>query len=294
MPIDAHTRLLTLIGDPVEHSRSPLIHNTALKQQGVNAVYAATPVAAEALADAVAGLRALRFRGANVTIPHKQAVRPLLDAETKRAEAVGAVNTIVPEETEDGRTRLRGDNTDVAGFLAPLNSSSISDRLDGAEMLVFGAGGAARAVTYALLTTFSPARLTIVNRTRSKADTLAADFARYDARDALRVSSPDEAGAAVRTSTLVVNATSVGMHPNESATPWPHADDFSEDQVVYDLVYAPEETRLLRAAEARGAQSIGGLAMLVEQAAAAYEQWTGQPMPVDAVYDALRDVSPAS
>lgn len=294
MRIDARTRLITLIGHPVEHSRSPLIHNTALEEQGVNAAYVATPVAEEALDDAVAGLRALNFLGANVTTPHKQAVRPLLDAESERAAAVGAVNAIVRDEDADGEPLLRGDNTDVAGFLEPLTAPDLEMQLEGEEMLVFGAGGAARAVAYALLTTFRPTRLTIVNRTRSKAERLAGDFALHDARDALRVTKPDDAARAVRTSRLVVNATSLGMHPNTEGTPWPHADDFTEDQVVYDLVYTPEETRLLREAAARGARTIGGLTMLVEQAAAAYQQWTGQPMPVDVVYEALRSASPSA
>lgn len=285
MPIDAETQLVTLLGDPVEHSLSPLLHNTAFEAQGVNAAYVATRVAQEDLPAAIDGLRAMRFRGANVTIPHKQAVQRLLDGVSPRAEAVGAVNTIVREESPDAPPRLRGDNTDVAGFLAPLQP--YAERLQGAEALIFGAGGAARAVTYALLTEYAPSRLTLAVRTPAKAEPLMRDFKAQDANGALEIVPMDEAGPALRTSTLVVNATPLGMHPDVDGTPWTEADDFSEAHIAYDLVYNPTTTRLLREAEARGATPIGGLDMLIGQAAAAYEQWTDQPMPENVVRQAL-------
>ncbi len=285
MPIDAHTQLAVLLGDPVEHSFSPLIHNTAFAAQDVNAVYLARRVAPDDIAAAVEGLRALRLLGANVTLPHKQAVVPLLDAVSPQAEAVGAVNTIVCDEDAHGRLTLRGDNTDVDGFLEPLEPHA--DRLQGAEMLVFGAGGAARAVVYALLTACSPARLTLAVRTPAKAEPLARDLAAYDANDALEIVPMQEAGQALRASTLVVNATPLGMHPHPEGTPWPDADDFGAEQIVYDLVCNPRTTRLLREAGARGATTVGGLAMLIGQAAAAYRQWTGRTMPVDVVRQAL-------
>jgi shikimate dehydrogenase len=283
VPIDAKTQVVTLLGHPVEHSLSPRIHNTAFEAQGVNAVYVATAVRPKHVEDAVAGLRAMRFLGANVTVPHKEAVRPLLDDVSERAAAVGAVNTIV----RDGDT-LHGDNTDVEGFLTPL-AEQVGDAIADTRMLVFGAGGAARAVTYGLLDRYRPARLTLVARRPEQAETLAADLDGYDARDALRVSTFDDAAPAVRASRLLVNATPLGMAPDRTdQTPWPDATDFTPDHVAYDLVYNPEETRFLRDAAAQGATTIGGLAMLVEQAAAAYEQWTGHPMPTDAVYEALR------
>jgi len=285
MPIDAETQLVTLLGDPVEHSLSPLLHNTAFEAQEINAAYVATRVAADALPAAVEGLRAMRFLGANVTIPHKQAVQRLLDDVTPRAEAVGAVNTIVCEAPPAGPPRLCGDNTDVTGFLAPLQPHA--DRLQDAEVLLFGAGGAARAVVYALLTEYAPSRLTLAVRTPSKAEPLVLDMMAHTAAAQLEVVPIDEAGPALRASTLVVNATPLGMHPDVDRTPWPDADDFAETQIVYDLVYNPTTTRLLREAEARGATPIGGLDMLIGQAAAAYAQWTDRPMPEDAVRQAL-------
>jgi len=289
MKLDASTRLVGLIGYPVEHSRSPLLHNTAFLAQGLNYRYVALSVAPVDVPAALAGLKALGFLGANVTIPHKQTVLPFVDVLSPPAAAVGAVNTLVCRRTNPGRTVLYGDNTDIPGFLAPLKGAE--GLLNGVEMLIFGAGGAARAVTYALLSTFQPARLTLAARRPEIAECLATDLAPYDARQALQVVPWTGAGNAVRHSTLVVNATSVGMHPHIDATPWPHPADFSESQLVYDLVYTPETTCLLRDAAERGARTIGGLEMLIRQAAASYVQWTGLEMPVEAVRKALRPVS---
>jgi shikimate dehydrogenase len=281
--LDAETTLVALLGQPVAHSHSPLMHNTAFAEQGLNVAYAACAVAPEAVGDAVAGLRALGFAGANVTIPHKEAVIPHLDALTERARAIGAVNTLFWDE--DGQ--LAGDNTDAAGFRAPLEGHA--EHLRGSDLLIFGAGGAARAASYALLTGFAPARLTLAARTPEKAEALAADLAPFDETDTLGVVPFGEAGPAVRSARLLVNATPLGMHPETDATPWPHLEDFSEDQIAYDLVYAPPRTRLLREAEARGATPIGGLDMLVGQAAASYRRWTDRPMPTEAVRQALRE-----
>ena len=285
MHIDAATQLAVLLGDPVEHSLSPRIHNTAFRAQEVNAVYLARRVIPADLPAAVEGLRSMRLLGANVTLPHKQAVLPLLDAVSARAEAVGAVNTIVCVEEEGDRLTLRGDNTDVAGFLQPLRPHA--DRLHGTRGLIFGAGGAARAVAYALLTEYAPSRLTLAVRTPKKAEPLARDLAAHDPNDALEIVPMGEAGTALRASTIVVNATPLGMHPRTEGTPWPETDDFSAQQIVYDLVYNPRTTRLLRDARSRGATPIGGLGMLIGQAAVAYQQWTGRTMPEDAVYRAF-------
>lgn len=281
--IDAQTRLVALLGDPVEHSLSPLIHNTAFAAHGMNVVYAAFRVRPRRVREAVRGLLALDFVGANVTVPHKQAVIPHLDALSPQARAVGAVNTIVCRH-EDGT--LFGDNTDVAGFLAPL--MDVADRLQGARMTILGSGGAARAIAYALLTTFEPSRLTLAARTPSSAETIADDLVRFDPERVVDVRALESASDAVRDALLVVNATPVGMHPALDASPWPSADDFDAHHIVYDVVYNPEETRLLREAAERGATVVGGLDMLVGQAAASYAEWTGKEMPIDRVKTALR------
>jgi len=277
---DAATRVVGLLGYPLAHSLSPLIHNTAFRAQGFNGLYVALPVAPGAVAEAVAGLKGLHFLGANVTLPHKQAVLPLMDALAPGAQAVGAVNTIVCRRM-DGAVTLYGDNTDVAGFLKPLHP--LVSLLHGAPMLILGAGGAARAVAYALLRTFVPSRLTLVARTPARAERLAQDLTTYDAAGALAVVHPDDARFAVQGSRLLVNATPLGMHPHVDSTPWPDVSAFSRDQIVYDLVYKPAQTRLLRDAAAQGARVLGGLEMLIQQAAASYVQWTGREMPVDQV-----------
>lgn len=284
MDIDAQTRLVGLLGYPIEHSRSPLIHNTAFRHQGLNWLYVATPVVPGEAAAAVQGLKALHFAGANVTIPHKEAVRPLMDELSPQAQAVGAVNTIVCRRT-DGEVSLFGDNTDVAGFLEALRP--YAEGLQGAALLLFGAGGAARAVAYALLSTFRPSRLTIVARRPAKAEPLVRDLVAHDEDGALEVCAFEEAAAAVRASTLLVNATPVGMHPHTGQTPWPHPQDFSSGQIAYDLIYNPEKTRFLEEAAARGVVAIGGLEMLIQQAAASYSQWTGRSMPTEVVRRAL-------
>ncbi len=281
MTIDTATKPVVILGNPVAHSRSPMLHNAAFEHLGLNFVYLAAAVGTEQLADAVAGLRALGFAGANVTLPHKQAVMAFADELSPTAEAVGAVNTLVVRTRDDGDRMIYGDNTDVAGFLKPLESAG-NEALTG-EAVVFGAGGGARAVVYGLLTCGTLSRLTIAARDYRKAEALAAAFRPYDERDILHAARFDEAGGAVCRARLVVNATPVGMSPDAGLTPWPHAEHFSGGQTVYDLIYSPRETRLLREAAARGARAIGGLEMLIGQAAAAFVQWTGVPFPEDHV-----------
>lgn len=248
-------------------------------------VYVNAPVAPHDIKAGVAGLRALGAVGSNVTIPHKQAVLPLMDTLSPQAKAVGAVNTIVCQQLEGGIS-LHGDNTDIAGFLAPLHASA--ETLHGSEMLIFGAGGAARAVVYALLTTFAPARLTIAARRIKQAEQLAKAFAPYDAHAALRAIALSDASSTVHKSRLLVNATPLGMHPHIEHTPWPAATDFHADHIAYDLVYNPEQTRFLQDVQQAGGAIIGGLDMLLEQAAASYTQWTGLPMPLTTVREALQ------
>ena len=280
--VDARTRLVGLLGDPVEQSLSPLIHNTAFAAAGIPCVFAAFRVPRTRIEEAVRGLLALRFLGASVTVPHKESVLPCLDVLSSRARAVGAANVIACRTDET----LFGDNTDVDGFLAPL--LPLADRLRGSTMVILGAGGAARAVAYALLTTFEPERLVLVARTTARAERLAADFSPFDRRGALEVRESRTACNAVRRARLVVNATPLGMYPAVEGSAWPESGDFGADHIVYDLVYNPEQTRLLREAVTRGSRVIGGLGMLVSQAAVAFSHWTGRTMPTDVVREALR------
>lgn len=286
-PPPSPARLVALLGDPVAHSRSPALHNAAFRALGLRLVYVACRVAPSDLAAAVAGLRALGAAGANVTVPHKEAAARLCDRLTAEAAATGAVNTLVPLPGGG----WEGDNTDVAGFLAPL--APHAERLAGAEAVVLGAGGSARAVAYALLTAVRPSRLVVAARSPARAERLATDLAPHDPGGLLAVLPLTEAAPAVRRAALVVNATPLGMAPHPDGTPWPDAGDLGPGHLVYDLVYAPPVTRLLRDAAARGATTIDGRAMLLAQAAAAFALWTGRPMPLDVARAALEDEAPA-
>lgn len=271
--------LLTgLIGWPVVHSRSPAMHNAAFAAAGIDGVYLRLPVQPGRVGEAVRGLWALGFRGANVTIPHKQAVIPFLDELSPAARAIGAVNTIVAHE--DGR--LFGDNTDAPGFLADLAEHGIRVedlRQDGA--LLLGAGGSARAVAYALASVDVP--LQVAARRPEQAHELV---------DSLRPLFPTLAMStsslvAPPTARLIVNCTPAGMTPYEDVSPWLDDRPFQPHQIVYDLVYNPPDTRLMQQARASGIPAYNGLGMLLHQGALAWEQWTGCPAPLAAMRDAL-------
>ena len=285
--IDARTRLVSLLGYPLSHSLSPAIHNSAFAAQAVNMVYVCLPVAPVDFETVVRGLLGAHFVGSNITIPHKERAFDLADTLSDEARAVGAVNTLVARYSSDQTTppHLYGDNTDVAGFLRPLEEHRT--RLVGQEMIVLGSGGAARAVVYALLKALNPSRLTIAARNPEKAHQIAGDMAPFDSGQGLQVRSLQESGPHIRNSTLVVNTTPVGMYPHLDASPWNDVKSFGTHHLVYDLIYNPQETRLLRDAEAQGASTIGGLDMLIYQAAASYVQWTQQPMPVSKVRESL-------
>ncbi len=262
------TRRVLLFAHPAGHSLSPAMHNAAFRELGLDAHYRALDVAPEGLADAVAALRAPDVAGANVTIPHKQAVIPWLDGLTDAARAVGAVNTITP--TGHG---LVGDNTDVEGFLRALAELGLDPR--GVSCLVLGAGGAARAVAVGLLR--AGARLSLYNRTVARAERLAAEL--VDEGE-VRVVRGGELAASVRDTRLLVHATPAGMEgATEAVDPLPHG-VLPREGAVVDLVYRPPETRLLARARRAGLVTLNGLPMLVHQGALSFERWFERPAPV--------------
>jgi len=283
MEIRGKTTIVGVIGWPVSHSISPSMHNAAFRAMGLDWCYIPLPVStarAETIGEAVRGLPALGLRGANVTVPHKQAVMPHLDWLTPAAEAIGAVNTIRVEE--DGQ--LSGDNTDARGFIADLRDHGVV--LEGKRVLVLGAGGSARAIVFGLAEAGSTS-IAILNRTMQKAQDLAMDiravfpFCRISGHD------PQQLSRMASEADLIVNCTSLGMTPNVESTPWDDTLSFRADQVVYDLVYSPPQTRLLQKATADGAQAINGLGMLIWQGAIAFERWTGETPPVAVMRQAV-------
>jgi shikimate dehydrogenase len=276
--MDAGTGVVGLIGHPVGHSKSPEMMNRAFRARGLPFVYLAFDVSPQELETAVRGMQALGFRGWNVTIPHKVAILEYLDEVEETAREIGAVNTVV---SRDGR--LIGYNTDSEGYLRSLVDETGLE-LAGQRVLILGAGGAARAVAHALAVA-GVESITIANRTREKAERLAASLGRKV--DARALSLAEVARVAGET-TLLVQTTSVGMYPETEAIPIDPS-LLHEGMTVSDLIYRPRKTLLLREAEARGARVHGGLGMLLHQAALAFEKWMGRAAPVDVMRDALEE-----
>lgn len=280
--------IVGLIGHPVAHSKSPQMQNAAF-------AHAVLPdwryeLWDTPLDDLPARMATIRKRddiaGCNVTIPHKQNVMPHLDAISEHAKAIGAVNTVMKTSLTQPSPRgrgLLGDNTDWIGWLNDLKWHDV-DMRQVKRALVLGAGGSARAIVYALVQ--CGAEVLIVNRDAERAVKLANDFGAAGA-------GLSEIAAFARDAQpqLIVNCTSAGMWPNDEATPWPADAPFPAGAVLYDLVYKPRITKLMEQAEHAGARAIGGIGMLAEQGAAAFEKWTGVPAArVSAIMrDALKD-----
>lgn len=255
--------LAGVMGWPVAHSRSPVIHNHWIAQYGLRGTYVQLPVQPERLEDAIRGLGALGFAGCNVTVPHKVQAMALMDDLHPVARRMAAINTIVVRA--DGS--LYGMNNDGAGWVQSLRDADPAWRGDAGPALVLGAGGAARAIVVALLGEGVP-EIRLTNRTRGRAEALAQEFGpqvqvvSWDARN--------EAMAGVR---LLVNTTTQGMHGQPALDV--ALDDLPAAALVSDLVYIPQETPLLAAARARGHRTVGGLGMLINQARPAFQAWFG-------------------
>jgi shikimate dehydrogenase len=252
MEVTADTRLFCVLGNPVSHSKSPLIHNQAFADHHIDAVYLA--FAPKDIQKAVDAVRQLNIQGVSVTIPFKQSVIPFLDKIDDQAQAMGAVNTIVNQNGV-----LYGYNTDSSAAIAPLKDAKIS----GKTVLVIGAGGAARAVAFGIHA--HNGNLLITNRSQDRGRALAA---RYDAdfcpMDEIKHLRPD----------IIINTTSMGMAPLTHVLPCPK-DCLTSETLVMDVVYTPLETRLISEARQKGCHVVDGLTMFVAQAAAQFELWTG-------------------
>ena len=290
--IDAATQLVGVIGWPVAHSLSPAMHNAALHRLDLNWCYVPLPVPAGMVGDAMRGIRALGFRGINVTVPHKRTVMGLLDEIAPEAAALGAVNTVVVRRQSSGTSTLHGYNTDVPGFVGSLRAGGY-DPAGGGKALVVGAGGAARAVVYALLAS-GMAEVHVLNRTLARAEGLVADLHGAGIGNrrlgALKL-DPQNLAAAAETVDLLVNATTVGMWPHVEESIWPDRVPLPRHLTVFDLVYNPLETRLLRHARRCGAQVIDGLGMLARQGALALALWLDAGLDVERTMREMRDVS---
>ncbi|HEX74936.1 MAG TPA: shikimate dehydrogenase [Dehalococcoidia bacterium] len=272
--ISGRTRLCGVIGDPVEHTMSPVIHNAAFENMGVDYFYVPFRVKKDQLAKAIEGVRALNIRGLNVTIPHKVAVIPLLDGLDPLAEKIDAVNTIVNDEGI-----LTGYNTDATGFLQALLERGIKPERK--NIVILGAGGASRAISFILAEKGS--NLVILNRLLELdwAEELATRLSHIFTKEVEALELNEENLTVVlEQADILVNATSVGMAPNIDETIIPF-NLLKPGLVVFDVVYNPIKTRLLREAKQAGAKTISGIDMLVWQGALAFEKWTGLKAPIE-------------
>jgi shikimate dehydrogenase len=280
MKFTAAAKLFILFGDPVAHSLSPVMQNAALQAAGIDGLYIPWRVQSAGLPTAFESLRGMEnFGGANVTVPHKEQAFALVDTLTPEAAAVGAVNTVV---ARDGH--LLGANTDGLGFLRSLHEEA--DCLPrGQHAVILGAGGAARAVTVSLAEAGAEP-LVIVNRTVERAQSLAEFVHRKIGASAIGLGLDDpRMPAMVSDCALVVNTTSVGLNPSDPPPIDPNI--LQPGALVYDLIYRPRETALLREAKRRGCRVMGGLGMLLYQGALAFELWTGHKPSEAAMRHAL-------
>ena len=283
--ITGATKLLGVMGHPVEHSLSPVMHNAALKALAtqhhdfLEYVYIPLPVTADALPTVVSSLRELGCCGFNITIPHKQAIMPLLTETTAIAKAVGAVNTVWP--TADG---WAGTNTDVEGFLAPLQP--LNRDWSTVTPCILGCGGAARAVLAGCAQLGCP-QVHIVGRQPAKLEQLRAGAASLSID--IQIHLWENLTPLLPLATLLINTTPVGMSPHIQVSPLSAADidQLPQDAIVYDLIYTPNPTLLLERTQASGRTAITGVEMLVRQGAAALSLWIDQPAPVDIMREAL-------
>ncbi|MFZ9739144.1 MAG: shikimate dehydrogenase [Prochlorotrichaceae cyanobacterium] len=288
LSITGTTRLLGIIGDPVKHSLSPLMHNAALGVMGLDLVYVPFPVQQEHLAAALSGFAAIGVQGFNITIPHKQAILPLLDQVTPLAQAIGAVNTVWPFYDEAlSMQGWQGTNTDVQGFISPLEA--IPPEQTQGTALVLGCGGAARAVV-AGCHQLNWQSIWVVGRDREKLQAFQHSWQETEIAPKLKIAPWSDLPQLLPQSSLVVNTTPLGMAPHGEQSPL-SAEALAllpPETIVYDLIYTPSPTQLLKLAEHRGLKTIDGVEMLVQQGAAALEIWTGQPVPVEVMRSTLR------
>lgn len=264
-----------LFGNPVSHSLSPLMHNTAAAYHGIDTAYHAIRLEQPELATLAAHLNEETFRGANITIPYKQVLMDYMDRLDDTASDIGAINTVVRESYS-----LTGYNTDSYGFAVPLEN--YEGELEDSRAIVFGTGGATKAIVYALKG-ISVSEIVLISRSP-------AGRTEFDGQEHVRVEGYDSWNAFAGEASLIVNATPLGMFPKTSEAPI-HEDEkqILSGKICYDIVYNPVKTRFLSLAEEAGARTIGGLEMLMHQGSRSFELWTGKPFPITEVRNKLHE-----
>ena len=277
MNIKGSTNIVGLIGHPVEHSFSPPMHNAAFEELGMDYAYVAFDVEPQNLKSAIEGAKSLGIEGLNVTIPHKIEVMKYLDEIDEVADLIGAVNTI---DFKD----MKGYNTDGIGAVRAIEEvASIKDK----NVVIAGAGGASRAISF-YIAKYGADKLTILNRNVVKAQKLASDVAGSGLVSNVEANSISEIASLLNDADILINTTPIGIHPNVNDKPIASASDMHEDLVVFDAVYNPNETVLLKEAIKAGAKPVYGIKMLLYQGAESFKIWTDNEAPVDVMEDALR------
>ena len=284
MDINSSTKLYGIFGHPIKHSFSPSMHNAAFQKLGLNCVYLAFDILPENLKTATGSIRQLNIQGINVTIPHKQEIMNYLDEISDEAKYTGAVNTI---KNNDGK--LFGHNTDVGGFLKDLEMELGITKFSGISACLIGAGGAARAVMSGLCMNGAK-KITIINRTKSKASELADYFTKRFSD--IEINSADlnnnsEIKKCLLGSDLLINSSSAGMTGHDPLNI--PLNLMPKNSCVYDLVYNPKETQLVKQAKSLGHKASSGLGMLLYQGAESFELWTGKKAPIEVMKAALEN-----
>ena len=279
MRINGKTNICAIIGDPVKHSLSPVMHNAAFRELDLNFVYVAFTVKVPNLKPAILGAKSLGIRGLNITMPHKNAVIKYLDNLDSVAKSINAVNTV-----SNQKGKLIGYNTDGSGVTLALKENQIY--LEKKKLVLLGAGGAAKAIAHQVSQDVK--ELVILNRTIYNAKKLAEMLKNSGIKINARILSPNVLREELSTADLLINATSVGMNPDAEKSPVP-SEYLRSDLDVMDIVYNPTKTRLLKDAEAVGARIVSGLEMLIYQGAIAFEIWTGYQAPIKVMRAAILD-----
>lgn len=281
--IDHTTKLVGIIGHPIRQSFSPKLHNSTFQSLGLNYIYIPFDIPASNLKASLKAMSLLGFRGLNVTIPHKERIIQFLDHVSEEASTVGAVNTVIFEGDQ-----FYGYNTDVYGIVESLNP--YKDQITKKTVSVIGAGGAARAVLYALIRHFKVDRINIINRTEERSEIIKDYFDDKMHFDNISTYDlmPKENLGIYQSSELIINTTSLGMFPNVDDTPTDLPESFNSSQIVFDLIYNPLKTKFLTLAEKQGALIIDGLKMFAVQGAKSFEMWTGTSIEIETIYNELK------
>ena len=279
MNVLGSTKVLGVFGHPISHSLSPVMHNAAIKALNIDYIYVPFHVMPNDLEKAVDGIRSLDISGVNVTIPHKEQVIKYLDEVSEYALQIGSVNTII---NENGR--LKGDTTDGPGFLKSVEA--VWGKIDGSKVMILGAGGSAKAISYALARI--NCKVVIANRTEERAKELSESLNAACGNDLSKAIGlhREELAEELHETNLLVNTTSVGMHPDVDGIPLP-PDLLHPGLKVYDLVYNPLKTRFVSEARSRKIEAVTGLGMLIYQGALSFEMWTGKKAPIIVMEEAL-------